>query len=275
MATDGFFDRYGVSTWLYANRPLEEALRGISSVGFRWIEIWADGSHLDPRLGVDLAEVARLVDSLGLRVHSVHTPFSGLNIGHPRLGDPALWRALIGQSIRDAGRLGAEVAVVHPSGHREPLAPEEQAASVDAVRGLVADLVEIADASGVRVALENMLDSGIWKVGKSLAELAGIFPDPRVGFCLDTGHAAVNGVDNAGEIRAAGARLVSIHAANNDGASDLHYPPTDGVVSWPAVEAALREIRYPGRLMLEVAGRGDPGGMIGRLAGLATELSGA
>lgn len=275
MSTEGFFDRYGVSTWLYANRPLEQALRGISGVGFRWVEVWADGFHLDPRLGVDLAEVARLVDSLGLRVHSVHTPFSGLNIAHPRLGDPALWRALIGQSIRDAGRLGADVAVVHPSGHREALAPEEQADSLRAVRELVADLVEIADASGVRVALENMLDYGFWKVGKSLAELAELFPDPRVGFCLDTGHAAVNGVDNAGEIRAAGARLISIHAANNDGASDLHNPPTEGVVSWPAVEAALREIRYPGRLMLEVAGRGDPEAVIARLAGLRAELSGA
>ncbi len=272
MAKDAFFDRYGVSTWLYANRPLEEALRGIASVGFRWVEIWADGFHVDPRLGVDLAEVARLVDSLGLRVHSVHTPFTGLNIGHPRLGDPTLWRAVIGQSIRDAGRLGAEVAVVHPSGHREPVAPADRAESVDAVRALVADLVAVADESGVRVALENMLDGGIWKVGKSIAELVDLFPDPRVGFCLDTGHAAVNGVDNASEIRAAGARLISIHAANNDGKSDLHYPPTQGVVSWPAVEAALREIHYPGRLMLEVAGRGDPEGMIGRLAALHSEL---
>jgi sugar phosphate isomerase/epimerase len=275
VATDDFFDRYGVSTWLYANRPLDDSLRGIAGVGFRWVEIWADGFHIDPRLGVDLSEVARLVDSLGLRVHSVHTPFTGLNIGHPRLGDPALWRQLIGQSIRDAGRLGAEVAVVHPSGHREPVAPEDQPSSVEAIRSLVADLVEVADASGVRVALENMLHGGIWKVGKSLAELADLFPDPRVGFCLDTGHAAVNGVDNASEIRAAGSRLVSIHAANNDGASDLHYPPTQGVVSWPAVEAALREIRYPGRLMLEVAGRGDSDGMIVRLAGLADEVSGA
>ena len=275
MAADGFFDRYGVSTWLYANRPLEEALRGIAGAGFRWVEIWADGFHLDPRLGVDLADVARLANSLGLRVHSVHTPFSGLSLAHPRHGDPALWRALIGQSIRDAGRLGASVAVVHPSGHREALEPRERAESLREVRALVADLVEIADESGVRVALENMLDYGFWKVGRSLAELVELFPDPRVGFCLDTGHAAVNGIDSADEVRAAGTRLVSIHADNNDGASDLHNLPTEGVVIWPAVEAALREIRYPGRLMLEVAGRGEPEVVIDRLSRLGAELSGA
>ena len=103
MTRDDFFDRYGVSTWLYANRPLDEALRDIAGVGFRWIEIWADGFHLDPRDNVDLGEVARQVEALGLRVHSVHTPFSGLNLAHPRLGDRRLWRELIGQSIRDAG----------------------------------------------------------------------------------------------------------------------------------------------------------------------------
>jgi sugar phosphate isomerase/epimerase len=274
LATD-FFDRYGVSTWLYANRPLEEALRGIAGAGFRWVEIWADGFHLDPRLGVDLSEVSRLVDTLGLRVHSVHTPFSGLNLGHPRLGDRAVWHELIGQSIRDAGRLGAEVAVVHPSGHRAALEPGEQEASLEAVRDLVAYLVEIGEGEGVRVALENMLDSGYWKIGLTLAQLAELFPDPRVGFCLDTGHAAVNGVDPATEVRATGGRLISIHAANNDGASDLHDPPNEGVVSWPLVEAALRRQGYPGRLVLEVAGHSDPDGMIARLSGLAAVLQGA
>ena len=120
-----------------------------------------------------------------------------------------------------------------------------------------------------------MLHYGYWKIGKSVAELVDLFPDPRVGFCLDTGHAAVNGVDSAEEIRAAGARLISIHADNNNGLSDLHNPPTEGIVSWPAVEAALADIGYPGRLMLEVAGRGDPAGVLARLARLDGELSSA
>jgi sugar phosphate isomerase/epimerase len=267
-----FFDRYAVSTWLFGRRPLDEALRQIAGAGFRWVEIWADGFHLDPRLDVDIDALCRLLDELGLRVHSVHTPFSGLNLGHPEQGDRAQWRQLIGASIRQAGALGAVAAVVHPSGHREPLPEELHPASRQAVRDLVAELVEIAAESGTRVALENMIDYGFWRYGRSLAELSADFPDPRIGFCLDTGHAAINGLDPVEEIRAAGPRLISIHAANNDGRSDLHYPPTEGALDWARIEAALQEAGYQGKLVLETAARGDPAAMLERLGRLWQEL---
>lgn len=272
MRAEEFFDRYAVSTWLFGRQPLDEALRRIAGAGFRWVEIWADGFHLDPRQEVDLDGLRWLLDELGLRVHSVHTPFSGLNLGHPAQGDRELWRRLIGESIRQAGALGAVAAVVHPSGHREPLPDELHAASRQAVLDLVAELVEIAAQSGTQVALENMIDYGYWRYGRSLAELNAEFPDPRIGFCLDTGHAAINGVDPVDEIRAAGPRLISIHAANNDGRSDLHYPPTEGVLDWARIEAALREAGYSGKLVLETAGRGDPVAMLERLSRLWQEL---
>lgn len=267
-----FFDRYAISTWLFVNAPLEEALRKIAAAGFRWIELWGDGHHLDPRLPVDLAALSRLLADLGLRVHSVHTPFTGLNIGHPTLGDPAEWRAVVGRSLEQAAALGAGVAVVHPSAFREPVSPDLQPRSRDLTLAFVAELVEQADRLGLRIALENMIDYGFWRLGTSLAELAALFPDARIGFCLDTGHAAINGRDPVAEIQAAGDRLVSVHAANNDGQSDLHNPPTEGVVDWARVEAALQATGYGHRLVLETAGRGDPDAVLTRLSRLWQEL---
>ncbi len=272
MDPQAFYDRFAVSTWLYVNHPLEEALRRIAGAGFRSVELWADGSHVDPRLGVDLGDLERLLGELKLGVHAVHTPFSGLRIAHPTLGDPEEWRRVVGASIRQAGMLGAAVAVVHPSSHREPLEPEQRQASWESARRLVADLVEIAEQAGVRVVLENMVGQGRWRVGLSLAELVEAFPDPRVGFCLDTGHSALNGLDPADEVRAAGSRLGSVHAANNDGKSDLHLLPNRGVIDWARVEAAFAEVGYAEPLVLETAGRGDPDAVLAELSALWREL---
>lgn len=149
-----------------------------------------------------------------------------------------------------------------------------QPLSRQAVQELLADLAEIGAASGTRVAVENMLVGDMWRFGTSLAELCAALPDQRIGLCLDTGHAAVNGLDVAREVHAAGQRIISIHAHSNDGKRDLHQPPTDGVVDWGRVVAALAEIGYARRLVLEIAGQGDPDHILTRLSALWQELSG-
>lgn len=272
MDSRAFFDRYAISSWLYSSLPLDEALRRIADAGFVWVELWGDRVHLDPRLKPDLAAVRRTVDGLGLRIHSVHTLFNGLNLGHPTLGDAAEWRQLVGESIRQAGELGAAVAVCHPSSYRDPLPPGSETESRRIAREVVADLVEIAEASSTRVALENMTNFGYWRYGTSLAELSADFPDPRVGFCLDAGHAALNHISLASEVAAAGDRLISIHAANNDGLRDLHQAPTDGVIDWPEFEATLVASGYRHHLVIEANGRDDPDAMLARCAGLWREL---
>ena len=131
-----------------------------------------------------------------------------------------------------------------------------------------------AESNSSPESVENMLADDFWRLGTSLAELCAELPDQRIGFCLDTGHAAVNGIDVASEVHAAGERLISIHAHSNDGRSDLHYPLMQGVVDWGRVVAALAEIGYPHRLVLETAGAGDPDGMLARLSTLWRELPG-
>ena len=272
MDKQTFFDRYAVSTWLYKDFPLDESLRRIAGAGFRSVELWADGCHLDPRLDPDLDAIRRLLADLGLDAHAVHTPFGGLNIGHPTLGDPAVWSRLVGESIRQAGALGANACVVHVSSYQQPLPEHLIPDARAAVRDLVADLVSVAESAGTRVALENMIAREYWRQGTTLAELAADFPDPRVGFCLDTGHAALNGASQTAEVNAAGERMISIHAANNDGTGDQHTPPTEGIIDWSEVTRALAGIGYRHHLVLETNGRGDPDAMLARLSRLWAEI---
>lgn len=55
------------------------------------------------------------------------------------------------------------------------------------------------------------------------------------------------------EIAVAGRRLISIHADSNDSQTDLHLLPSQGVVDWGAVRAALQQSGYEGKYVLEVS----------------------
>jgi len=214
----------------------------------------------------------RRLDELGLGIHALHTPFNGLHLAHPMRNDAALSRRLIAASIRQAAALGAGLVVVHPSSDPEEFGPELRPVSRQLAQDLVADMVEVAEECGTRVALENNVDRGYWRYGTSLAQLAEDFPDPRIGFCLDVGHAILNGAGPLEEARAAGDRLISIHVASNDGGDDAHYPPDQGLLDWPYTAARLDDLGYRGRFVLETAAHGDADAMLARLSRLWQEL---
>lgn len=250
-----FFDRFALSTRLFARSPLDHALRRIAAAGFRWVELWSDGCHVDPRHELDVRAVARLMRELGIGAHSVHTPFGGLELGHPVRCEGAGARALITATIERAASLGARIAVVHPNSYEGPLEPSLHERSLEEARLIAAAALDAADRCDVRIALENMVAVGYWRFGTSVAELAKAFPDPRIGLCLDVGHATVQGSDLASEVRAAGDRLVALHVHDNDGRTDQHLPPLRGTVRWADLDRALDEIGFAGRRVLEVGYR--------------------
>lgn len=251
MNRDSYFELYGVSTWLYAKRSLEEALTKIAGAGFRQVELWAEGSHLDPRVAPDIRAVGVQLKNLGLRVHSVHLPFARMGKGPEDLSPMDYWLDLSRTTLEYCAQLSGRAAVVHVRGPAHEASPEDDASGAIA---MVQALKLTADRLGVRLALENMLRLGQRRFDLSLVELARVFPDESIGFCLDTGHAAVNGVDVLAELHGAGPRLLSVHANNNDGRSDLHASPVQGVLDWTAVEDGFRAVGYEGPRILEVSG---------------------
>ncbi len=245
-------DRIAVSTTLLQWGTLEEALERLAAAGFRWIEIADDFG--DPRRGADAAEAKRILSGLDLRAHALHLPIAKMMIGHPEAGLLREAERVLLDSLDLAAALEAGIAVLHINTDVEelpdPLYAESRAASVELVERLAGRAQEL----GVTLALENLpIPAGrAGRFGSSLADLCAAFPDPRLGFCLDTGHALVNGCDPAAEARAAGDRLVSIHLSDNDGAGDLHWPPGQGVLDWDGLANALRIQGYEGRVVLEI-----------------------
>ena len=52
--------------------------------------------------------------------------------------------------------------------------------------------------------------------------------------------------------------LRMIHAHDNGGAQDDHFPPGDGRIDWEAMLRDLMKIEFRGALILEMAGNADP-----------------
>ena len=249
---------YGVSTWLYEKQELGETLSKIAAAGFSYVEIWANEYHLDPRINPDLKLIQRLLHTNKLSVDSIHTPFSGMNIGYPDESLLPGWLEMMEKCLAYCKELGAYNAVVHLASHHQRLDRKQEAEGLKLIEKFVRELIALGSRYGVEIALENLPKHGNPDYTHSLQSLSKIFTSESIGFCLDVGHAAMNGFDVEQEIEAAGRRLQSVHVSNNDGIVDAHWQPYEGVLNWDRIEGALRTSGYDGPLFLEVNGGDDP-----------------
>jgi sugar phosphate isomerase/epimerase len=239
-------------TALRPDLPVIAMLPPYAEAGITAIELWAgDTPHIDISDPTQVRDLRQAAESLGIRVHCLHARFGdGADLGS--LDETARREAVRvhRRTLEVAGELGARHVVVHP-GH-ELASGAEARPHLLQTRRSVAELEEAARAAGTRLAVENMprrLVEGVlhqWP-GMTYAELALALGDSDpdvVGFCLDTGHAYLAGVDLPALIESFGARLHGIHLHDNRGEDDNHLLPGLGVIDWPPVLSALRRIGY-------------------------------
>jgi len=267
----GWQERYALSTSLFRDDCIEEALSKIAAAGFRHVEITANGMHLDPRLSPDVGAVRSLMHDLGLQAYTVHTPYAGLKIGHPDVDPSESHPEVIGATLEIGAQVGAKLAIVHVTAAPKGLSDSVYERSREVSIAFVDRLRYRAKELGIMLVLENL---GLRphlrrRFGSSLEELSEAFPDPDVGFCLDVGHALRNGLDTRSQIEAAGDRLLCVHVHSNDGVDDCHWLPTQGVLDWPHDRAELRRSGYAGRYVLEIRRGGEPDALLRQAAAFA------
>lgn len=123
-------------------------------------------------------------------------------------------------------------------------------------------MVEYAAEQGIVLALENYA----WTPGGRLAEIAQIvemIDAPALGVNIDIGNYTRHGDDVPMAIRTLGARAVSAHLKDQDGAPDfVSHPLGGGMLPLGAIMAGLEAL--PQRLIycFEFRGGGDPDGRI-------------
>ncbi len=210
--------------------------------------------------GRDEAEIHAIVEQyreVGLRIDSFHLPFAPEDdiasfyetVRRKAVDRMARW-------IECAGRAGSRVVIQHPSTSRGSVDTDGLDNYLRALGKSMETLLSVADEHDLIVALENMLP------GPDGARLASRpehferfrkeFGHPRLGFCLDTGHALVAGHERASEFfDAMKPSLAAFHLADNAGDRDSHLAPGHGRVDWDAVFGGMAEIGFSDAACIE------------------------
>ena len=231
---------------------MDEQIRLIADAGF-------DGIFFPCEPGDPAGEWIKTARMTGLKVHSLHAPFTGC---------AALWEedeekaraayAGIERTIRICEEYQVPIAVSHAYiGFDGRDLPKE--------RGLerYGRLIETASRAGVTLAFENT-------EGETYLDaiLSAFGDDPNVGFCWDTGHEMCYN-RSRDLLRPYGRYLVCTHLNDNLGVcaadghitylDDLHLLPFDGAADWNDIAARLKREGFGGTLTFELNTRSKPG----------------
>ncbi|TYT27288.1 myo-inosose-2 dehydratase [Luteimonas viscosa] len=262
--------RFGVSPIAWANddmpelggdTPLESILADIRDVGF-------EGVELGGKFPRDAAALKPLLDSYGLDL------IGGWYSGSLLVRDADAEIAALQPHLQLLKAMGSQVFVfaetsnaVH--GDRSvPLTGTPQLADGDWPQ-FGARMTGVADyihSQGLKFAYHHHLGTVVERASDMEAFIR--HTGPSVGFTLDTGHAALGGVDYLQVIRQHPARIAHVHCKDfraeayrrlRDGGSSfldgvlggMFTVPGDGGIDYGAVMRALVEIDYSGWIVIE------------------------
>jgi sugar phosphate isomerase/epimerase len=227
---------------------LETKLDSVVRAGFNPEVRKTSVDHLRLLTDEDVGRMRRLLEARGLTTFT-HGPFlGGLDISSLNDHVAGYSAECLLRGLEVTAGLGGPVMVVHTN-----YSPFYSRAGLRIWLGNWGErmpaVLDRARALGVRVALEN-----VWEERPEvLARLVEALPDGAAAVCLDTGH--INAFSRLPVKRwwdVLGDRVVALHLHDNDGLSDDHLPPGEGIFDFPALVGLLRS-RDPLPLMtLEV-----------------------
>lgn len=219
------------SVWTYGlNRAFEMA----AASGFREVEVIVD-ERWDTRQPEYLE---RLMDATGVRVSSLHSPFSALR-------DTKGYRANIQETMNLADRIGAQTVVVHP---------ESSGKGYGTWLRLNWELLHRDRRAAL--AVENMP----YRVVKTRTRHRTHRPEQLVKFpaaTFDTAHFGLAGIDIMDALEIVRPRLHHIHLSDSKKTKE-HLCPGDGTLPLIPFIRRLHEIDFSGIVVLELSPEGLP-----------------
>ncbi len=266
-----------LSTSIFANYRLEDALSAIARAGFAGADIWGGRPHAyRGDLGaVELAAARAVLDGEGLGVAS----FIPAQFRYPTsLCSPMeqIRRdsvAYIADALHNAAALGSPIVSVCP-GHTLVGQTVE-----DGWARLSDSLHEVCAAArplGVRIALEpaDRWETDLVQTTAESLRMVEELGEDNFGIVLDNGHAALVGDSAVDAVTRLGDRLFHVHIDDNNGQRDQHLVPGDGAFDFPPFIAALRRAGYAGYVCAELSWDFsiDPEPVAHRCAGVLSRL---
>ena len=206
----------------------------------------------------------------GVIIHQMHMPYPiYVPTGKEDINN-YLWNEVAPKSMQLCHFLECHYIVIHGLKLARFLGSEEK--EWQQTEMFIDSIAPMAKEMGITICIENLYES----VGGHLVE--GPCCDARkaveridrindrhhaevLGFCFDTGHANLVGIDFENFITALGDRLKVLHIHDNDGIKDLHQIPftfartreNKASTDWEGFIRGLRNIRFNGILSFETA----------------------
>lgn len=205
----------------------------------------------------------------GITINQMHMPYpTYIPTAEADLND-YLWNEVAPKSMQLCAFLGCHYIVIHGFKLAYYLGSEEEWARTEQ---FIDFLAPMAREMGITICMENLYDSvGGHIVGgpccdaKKAADRIDCINDKYhaqvLGFCFDTGHANLIGIDFESFITTLDYRLKVLHIHDNDGIADLHQIPytftktreNKPSTDWDGFIRGLRNIRFDKTLSFETA----------------------
>lgn len=207
-------------------------------------------------------------EAAGVTINQMHMPYPVYVPKADREINDYLWNQVAPKSMAICAFFGCPYIVIHgfKLAHflgSEELEWQETAKFIDSIAPLAKEM-------GITICIENLYDGtgghlveGPCCNARKAVERIDYFNDKYgaevLGFCFDTGHANIVGIDFERFITTLGSRLKVLHIHDNDGISDLHQipftftktrenlPSTD----WDGFIRGLRNIKFDKVLSFE------------------------
>lgn len=206
----------------------------------------------------------------GIKINQMHMPYP---IYVPK-GDAELngylWNMVAPKSMEICRFLECKNIVIHGFKLAHFLGTEEL--EWQETEKFIDSIAPIAKETGITICIENLYD-GIGghliegpgcdarKAAERIDRINDRYGAEVLGFCFDTGHANLVGLDMEDFITTLGSRLKVLHIHDNDGIGDLHQIPftftktreNKPSTDWEGFIRGLKSIKFSGVLSFETA----------------------
>ena len=206
----------------------------------------------------------------GIRINQMHMPYPTFVPGAKKELNDYLWNEVGPKSLEVCHFLGCHNIVIHGFKLTRYYGSEE--AEWAKTEEFFDFLAPKAAEYGITMCMENLYNGlgarmvegpgcSAYKAAERIDRMNDKYGAEVLGFCYDTGHGNLVGIDPYKFITTLGKRLKVLHIHENDGIADLHQMPftftrtreNTSVLDWEGVLRALKEIGFEDVLSFETA----------------------
>lgn len=209
-------------------------------------------------------------ETAGIHINQMHMPYPIYVPGASVEMKDYLMHIVAPKSMEICAFFGCPYIVVHGFKLARELGSE--AAEWERTEKFLESLAPLAKELNITICVENIytsmgshiIEGPCCDAGKTVVRIDQMnekYGAEVLGFCFDTGHANLIGLDFEDFITTLGSRLKVLHIHDNDGISDLHQIPftftknreNQSSTDWDGFIRGLRAIQFDGVLSFETA----------------------